>query len=74
MSRWRIRYALNKTTGDRWPIEFRPNCERTKFNAQTGQDQSLLEVMEELLRNGYELVEIDELEQWLSSQGDTDGK
>jgi hypothetical protein len=50
------RYALSRTTNDRWPIEFRPDRERTYFNPSTGKDESLLEVMKRLDKSGYDLL------------------
>lgn len=52
-----IRYALSKTSEDSFPILFRPDCERTFFDPRTGLDRSLLEVKENLNKNGYDLFE-----------------
>ena len=43
---------------DRWPIMFRPECERTYFDARTGKDEGLDEVIERLAKRGMELWNI----------------
>jgi len=50
------RYALSRTLDDRFPIQFRPNCERTVFDRFTGTDESLVEVIERLNKAGYDLI------------------
>lgn len=51
----KIRWAVHKSGNDWFPIIFRPECERTLFDRNTGKDESLLEVMERLDKAGYEL-------------------
>lgn len=50
------RYALSRTTNDRYPIEFRPDCERT-FSNGYGVDETLVEVRVRLDLNGYDLID-----------------
>lgn len=51
----RFYYAVSRIDDDRWPIEFRGDCERTRFDVQTGKDRSLVEVIMDLDRRGYDL-------------------
>lgn len=51
-----LRYALSKTSNDRFPIEFRLDCERTYFDRNTGKDETLIEVIERLDKAGYLLL------------------
>lgn len=50
-----MRYAVCRKTGDRFPVEFRDNCERTPFDPITGRDESLVEVIARLHAAGYQL-------------------
>ena len=49
------RYALSRTSNDRYPIHFRPDCERT-FTNRYGVDETLLEIMVRLDLSGYDLI------------------
>lgn len=51
-----IRYALSRKSNDRWPIHFKPDCERTLSNPLTGQDESLFDLIQRLDKAGYDLV------------------
>jgi hypothetical protein len=48
-----IRYAYNPETGDRFPIEFRPDCERTV--CMLGDGETLVQVIKRLHAAGYQL-------------------
>lgn len=50
-----VRYALSRTSDDRFPIEFREDCERTCCD-RFGNSEGLLELMEKLDRAGYDLI------------------
>ena len=51
----KVRYAVSKDSNDSFPVLFRPECERTYFDHETGKDESLVEVIERLSSAGYEL-------------------
>lgn len=53
----RILYAFCPETQDRYSIQFRADCDRTFFDPQTGKDRSKLEVITNLARFGYQLVD-----------------
>ena len=53
----RMRWAVHNSGKDWYPIMFKDNCERTFFDRQTGEDESLMEVKERLEKAGYELVD-----------------
>lgn len=48
-SKYLTRYALSRTSNDRWPIEFLPDCEITT------KGETLLNVLESLNKSGYDL-------------------
>ncbi len=48
----KLRYAVSRTTDDRWPIVFREDCERTLIG-----DEGLLDLIERLGVEGYDIVD-----------------
>ncbi len=60
MSKFIVKYAISRTSNDRWPITFRPDCERTPCDWK-GESEGLLEVIQRLNRCGYDLVDRTEL-------------
>lgn len=65
----RDRYAVSRTSNDRYPIYFRNDCERTLFDLDTGKDKSLVEVVEELDSRGYDLIDRQELDRRFDKNG-----
>jgi len=63
------RYALSRTTNDRWSITFRPDCDRTMFDPITGKDESLIELIQRLDNSGYDLYSYNELIEELLKRG-----
>lgn len=57
----RVRYAVSRTSSDRFPVTFRPDCERTPCDWR-GDSETYMEVKERLNIGGYDLV--DELPDW----------
>jgi hypothetical protein len=51
----KLRYALSRTTNDRWPIEFQDTCERTACDKH-GNSEGLITLFIRLDRAGYDLV------------------
>ena len=64
-----IRVALHRKSDSRYPIEFRPDCERTYFEPVTGKDETLVQVIERLDRQGYDLISYVECQKLFDSQG-----
>lgn len=62
-SLFKQRYAVSRTSSDRWPVIFRPDCERTLPNWPDNPDgEGYLEMREKLNNAGYDLL--DELPYW----------
>lgn len=51
------RYAVSRISDDRWPIYFRPDCERTYPTVPYPYGQGLLDLIEELDKCGYDLLD-----------------
>lgn len=49
-------YAISRTSEDRFPVMFRPECDRTYFDPRNGTDEGLLEMIVRLDKAGYDLV------------------
>ena len=63
------RYALSRTTNDRYPIHFRNDCERTYFDGQ-GKDIGLFDLIIQLDKAGYDIIHSrEELVKILESRG-----
>ena len=64
-----VRIAINRKTLDRWPVYFRPDCERTYFDCH-GRDEGLAEMMIRLAKHGYELLTVGQVEEFLKCSKD----
>jgi hypothetical protein len=64
----RTLYAISRTSLDRFPVSFRPECDRTLFNWK-GEDCSYLDMLISLDRAGYDLVDRDKLLKILDQKG-----
>lgn len=59
-----VRFALSRTSNDRFPIPFRGDCERT-----LGGGEGLFDLMVRLNRAGYDLMGYAELKAALARRG-----
>lgn len=64
-----IRYAYSRNSDDRWPIMFRPDCERTLCDWR-GESEGLLDLIQRLDRGGYDLISRAELERRLAASSE----
>lgn len=53
----KIRYVVRRDKKDGWPVEFRPDCERTKFDWLTGKDEGLYDMMIRLDKHGFDVFD-----------------
>jgi hypothetical protein len=65
-----LMWAVNKITKDRFPILLRNDCERTYFDRETGEDESLVEVRARVGEQGFELMGIGEFDKWLKQENE----
>lgn len=59
-----IRVVVNPKTHDRWPVEFRNDCERTYPD-----DEGLYDLRERAYKNSYEVISLQEARRRYDSNG-----
>lgn len=52
----KVRYAIHRTSDDRYPIMFQPHCERTVCDS-IGNSEALFDLLISLDKAGWDLVD-----------------